>query len=208
MTDHVTRRRALELAGTAAAVGLAGCTIDGGQADPGAGGTQQSDHPEDGSHHGDGHGHTHTAVPDGPSTATTVEMRSDDDGYHFAPHVAWIEAGGTVTFVNESGTHTATAYHPHTDRPLRQPEAADAWNSGVLTEAGAEFQRTFEVPGVYDYFCVPHESVGMIGTVIVGDPDPHDQPGLAAPQAGLPERARTVMEVLNERVNEALGHTH
>ena len=33
------------------------------------------------------------------------------------------------------------------------------------------------VPGVYDYFCMPHEEAGMVGRLIVGQPiGPGSQP--------------------------------
>jgi len=131
------------------------------------------------------------ARPDGG----TVEMVSDGDGQHFHPHVLRIDPGGTVTWTLDSGVHTATAYAPANDRPARIPEAAAAWDSGTITEAGAEYTKTFEVEGVYDYFCRPHEAGGMIGSIVVGEPG--DGPGLAAPQSSLPDGAQTKIESLN-----------
>ena len=29
---------------------------------------------------------------------------------------------------------------------------------------------TLTVPGVYDYYCMPHEAAGMVGRIIVGKP--------------------------------------
>jgi hypothetical protein len=113
-----------------------------------------------------------------------------------------------VTWTNESGSHSATAYAPANDRPRRVPEAAEAFDSGTLTEEGATFEHTFEEPGVYDYYCTPHESTGMIGSVIVGEPEAHGQPGLAEAQDEIPEGAREKIHSLNEKVNEALGHAH
>lgn len=68
--------------------------------------------------------------------------------------------------------------------------------------------HTFEVAGVYDYYCIPHEAVAMIGSVIVGEPDPHDQPGLADPQEQLPSAARTPIDELNCLVDTLLGNVH
>jgi plastocyanin len=34
---------------------------------------------------------------------------------------------------------------------------------------GGTFRHTFEVPGAYVYFCIPHEAAGMIGRVTVQD---------------------------------------
>lgn len=35
--------------------------------------------------------------------------------------------------------------------------------------SGGTFSYTFEEPGRYDYYCIPHESMGMIGSVTVSD---------------------------------------
>jgi hypothetical protein len=35
--------------------------------------------------------------------------------------------------------------------------------------SGGTFSYTFEESGRYDYFCIPHESMGMIGSVTVSD---------------------------------------
>jgi len=32
------------------------------------------------------------------------------------------------------------------------------------------FEYTFEKPGTYDYYCIPHKSVGMVGRIVVGSP--------------------------------------
>ena len=149
----------------------------------------------------------HHEVPDGPAPNAAVAMGSGDDGSHFDPHVVWVERGGTVTWTLESGAHSTTAYHPDNDRPARIPAGAAAWDSGVLSEQGATFEHTFETEGVYDYFCIPHESMGMLGSVIVGNPDPEGQPALAPPQEDLPEAARSKIEELNGMVREALSES-
>lgn len=131
-----------------------------------------------------------------------------DDGHYFEPDLVWIETGGTVTWTNESGAHTATAYHPAFDKPQRIPLAASSWNSGMFSEPGRTFEYTFEEQGVYDYFCIPHEHRAMVGSVLVGDPDPHDQQGMRPPEGSLPSEARSKIEELNTRTNELLGHTH
>jgi plastocyanin len=137
-----------------------------------------------------------------------VEMQTLDSGQHFHPHVAWVAPGGTVTFHNASGTHTATAYHPDNDKPLRIPEGAEPFDSGLLTEEGATFEHTFETEGVYDVYCKPHEQLGMIGTVLVGEPDPHGQPGLAEPQSEMSDAVASKIHELNEQVDTMLGHEH
>lgn len=168
-----------------------------------------ADHHEEAEHHDSGETHTvggHSGQ--GPVAHAEVKMQTIDSGQHFHPHVAWVEPGGTVTFHNESGAHTATAYHPANGKSQRIPEDADPFDSGLLTEEGATWEHTFETEGVYDIYCVPHEQMGMIGTVVVGKPDPHGQPGLAEPQRALPDTAATKIRNLNEQVNTMLGHEH
>ena len=38
-----------------------------------------------------------------------------------------------------------------------------------MIEGGSDgtFSFTFEEPGTYDYFCIPHEKMGMVGSVTV-----------------------------------------
>lgn len=206
-----TRRTLVKTAGTAALLGLAGCL--GAQpveqeADNGddGGHDDESGHDDEGGHDDDGHGHDE-AIGD-PVEHATVTMTSTDAGEHFEPHIVRVQPGGTVTWELEGGVHTATAYHPDYDRPLRMPEGATPWDSGMLGEAGTTFEHTFETEGVYDYFCAPHEAMGMIGSVVVGEPDAHGQPALEDPQAEFPDTAREKHVSLNERVNEALGHVH
>ncbi|QLG64261.1 plastocyanin/azurin family copper-binding protein [Halorarum salinum] len=138
-----------------------------------------------------------------PSGSAEVEMDSNGTHY-FEPALVWIETGGTVVWENHDGNHTTTAYHADAGKPGRVPEGVEGWDSGLM-ENDQRFERTFETEGVYDYFCLPHEGLGMVGCVVVGNPDPEGQPGLAAPQSDLPERAREVLELLNRATRETLA---
>jgi plastocyanin len=46
------------------------------------------------------------------------------------------------------------------------PSGAQAWNSGDINP-GQTFTHTFDTPGTYKYFCIPHEVAGMTGTIVV-----------------------------------------
>jgi hypothetical protein len=127
-----------------------------------------------------------------------------------------------VRWVNQANVHTSTAYHPdNVGHALRIPEAAEPWDSGYLVEPGDRFEVTLTVPGVYDYFCAPHEMAGMVGRIIVGQPvgpgtlpfdyfkgDPAARdwrPVPAAAQAAFP----AIEAIMNERVvRVATGHMH
>ncbi len=152
--------------------------------------------------------HKHNQEVSGPVDQAEVAMITNESGYHFDPHIVWVSKGGTVTWILESGSHTATSYHPTFDKPRRIPNAAAAWDSGMLTKKGATFERTFEDEGIYDYFCIPHEYRGMVGSVIVGHPKARDQPGLAPSQQSLPKEAQAAIKRLNAQVTQTLENTN
>lgn len=94
----------------------------------------------------------------------------------------------------------------------RGPAGAEPWDSGFLVHPGDHFEVTLTVPGVYDFFCSPHELVGMVGRIIVGaatgpGAEPFDYfagTPAASDWLPVPEAARAVFppiaRVLNERV--------
>jgi plastocyanin len=103
----------------------------------------------------------------------TVEMIQ---GQRFDPANITIEAGETITWVNESDEgHTVTAYGNEIpedatyfasgDAP-NETEARDSLSEGLL-ESGDTFEVTLDRPGTYEYYCIPHESSGMKGTIVV-----------------------------------------
>jgi plastocyanin len=102
-----------------------------------------------------------------------IAMMSDTLGtaVWFDPIGVYVEPGRTVRWVVHSNVHTTTAYHPKNDHhSLRIPERAQPWDSRFLVNPGNHFEVTLTVPGVYDYFCAPHESAGMVGRIVVGRP--------------------------------------
>lgn len=107
-------------------------------------------------------------APDAPAV---IEMRSDVAGSRvwFDPIGLFVEPGTTVRWVVRQNVHTTTAYHPENDHhPLRIPGTAAAWDSGFLVNPGDHFDVTLTAPGVYDYYCMPHEAAGMVGRIVVG----------------------------------------
>jgi plastocyanin len=105
------------------------------------------------------------------ATLEVIEMRSDALGSRvwFDPVGLLVKPGTTVRWVVRENVHTATAYHPRNDRhPLRIPERATPWDSGFLVNPGDHFDVTLTEPGVYDYYCMPHEAAGMVGRIVVG----------------------------------------
>lgn len=98
--------------------------------------------------------------------AATVAMT---DAMRYDPPSITINAGETVLWRNTSGlVHTVTAEPEAARDPshVQLPEGAEPFGSGMI-QSGDTFTHTFTVPGEYTYFCVPHEMLGMVGTVTV-----------------------------------------
>ena len=115
------------------------------------------------------------AVPQRVNAADEIEisMSGSSTGSHvwFRPRGLLIQPGQAVRWINHDAgnVHTVTAYHPDNGKPLRIPQEAKPWNSGYLMPEQS-FRMVFDTPGVYDYFCIPHEHAGMVGRIVVGQP--------------------------------------
>jgi len=124
---------------------------------------------------------------------STVAMVAEGSDYYFDPIGLFVESGKTVIWRNESGSHSSTAYVP--DNPQaevrRIPEGAEGWNSETTTDEGATSTHTFETTGTYDYYCIPHKTLGMVGRIVVGEPS-----GLEGdpPDGAVPSEQRIVDE--------------
>lgn len=145
-----------------------------------------------------------------------IRMRSDARGTRvwFDPVGILVEPGATLRWVLAESVHSTTAYHPdNANHPLRIPEGAEPWDSGILTRPGQTFEVTLTVPGVYDYFCLPHEAGGMVGRIVVEEPgsgpgtrgfDWHAGRPEAAGWRPVPEAARRVFpppgRIVRERI--------
>ena len=142
-------------------------------------------------------------VPFAGHAGETVEiaMTGRDQGAHvwFDPAGIRIEPGQTVRWTNRDpgNSHTATSYHPDLyGRPLRMPKAAAPFDSDLLLP-GESFSVRLSVPGVYDYYCIPHEHAGMVGRIVVGSPGGESRPD-AADGGDLPEIALAAFPPVGE----------
>lgn len=98
--------------------------------------------------------------------AAVVEATND---LTFVPEKVTIKAGETVQWKNTSlMVHTITCDSSLASRPsdVAIPAGAKPFNSGYL-KPGITFDQTFNVPGVYRYFCILHERNDMVGEIIV-----------------------------------------
>jgi len=131
-------------------------------------------------------------------TTHTVDMTDD---LVFDPDEISIEPGDTVVWENVGSIgHTVTAYEDDIPEEAEyfasggfesEQAARDAYPEGDIG-GGDSYEHTFEVEGTYEYFCIPHESAGMLGTVNVGT-------GGGTPASGggfvpqVPDSARTLV---------------
>lgn len=140
----------------------------------------------------------------GAANEIVISMAGTPTGAHvwFRPQGLLIQAGQAIRWENRevANVHTVTAYHPDNGKPLRIPDDAQSWNSGYLMP-GESFTRVFHIPGVYDYYCIPHEHAGMVGRIVVGHMDAsvhpyQDSDALlpAAALAGLPSVAQILQD--------------
>lgn len=90
--------------------------------------------------------------------SVTVAVGADGNGAGFAFGPAAVKVSPETTVVWEwtgnGGTHNVQ-------------ERDGVFESELSAQAGFTFEYTFEDSGEYKYVCVPHESLGMVGIVVV-----------------------------------------
>lgn len=127
----------------------------------------------------------------------TIKEISDPAGekpYYFEPDHLTIQPGDTVTFVDaQEDSHDVmfdVVPKAVTEMMIMGP---------MQEEEGSKWSYTFTVPGSYHFHCHPHESLGMVGSLIVGE-------------ASNPEDMKTVdheaMEHHMEGMSMGEGHQH
>ena len=91
----------------------------------------------------------------------TIEMLNKDDAGNkmiYSEELAKVDVGETITWVPTSKGHNVEF--------IAGPDGAELPKK---SKNGKEVSMTFEVPGIYYYWCTPHKGMGMIGLVVVGD---------------------------------------
>lgn len=91
--------------------------------------------------------------------SVTVMVGADGNNGNFAfePAAIRVSQGTTVAFewTGNGGAHNVVA-------------EGGAFDSGdTVSEAGVNFEHTFDSTGAYRYYCDPHKGLGMKGAVIV-----------------------------------------
>ncbi|HET6342871.1 MAG TPA: plastocyanin/azurin family copper-binding protein [Gemmatimonadota bacterium] len=86
-----------------------------------------------------------------------VEVQLINSTLRFDPAELTIAPGTTVRWVHQAGSlfHTVT------------PEGHDEWQEAGRSSQGVVLEHTFQTAGEFPYFCEPHRSAGMVGSVSV-----------------------------------------
>jgi halocyanin-like protein len=101
--------------------------------------------------------------------SVTVRVGDSGNGGTFAyrPANLWIDPGTTVTFEWISDNHNVVVEGA--------PDGAGWSGHEPIENTGFSFETTFETGGLFQYYCNPHRSAGMLGGVAVGDGVPTTQ---------------------------------
>jgi plastocyanin len=74
-----------------------------------------------------------------------------------------VHLGDTIRWVWINGSHTTTTTAPNI------PPGATIWSSPI-TSAVPSFEYIPAVTGTYNYWCIPHQGMGMVGSFVVSLP--------------------------------------
>lgn len=112
----------------------------------------------------------------GPGTETepAADVIAGPDGANlFEPEAYTASVGDTVSWYFDSAGHNVSAVPDHGGQ-VSLPDGADPFasygvdgNPNRTEPRDTTYEHTFETPGEYTYVCVPHQRVGMVGTVVV-----------------------------------------
>ena len=131
---------------------------------------------------GDAEESEETDLKGGPNVVEGVPEDADHvvdmQAVAFEPAELTVSAGDTVAWKHAAGeAHNVVAYEEElpgdasywASGDFDSEEAArEGWENGKgAVQSGQAYVHTFETTGTHEYFCVPHEAAGMVGSVTV-----------------------------------------
>ncbi|RBI61824.1 plastocyanin [halophilic archaeon] len=126
----------------------------------------------------------------------TIDMT---DQLVFDPDSVTVQPGTTVVWENVGSVpHSVTAYGDQIPGEAEyfasggfdsEDAARQAYPEGSIG-GGERYEHTFETEGEYEYFCIPHETAGMVASITVGSGGGEGGGGGGMP--AIPESARTL----------------
>ncbi|WP_410765078.1 halocyanin domain-containing protein [Haloferax sp. DFSO60] len=163
MTAEFSRRTFLRVTAVSTGIALlAGCTGGASSGDQSGG--------DDGTANGDGgesrdkpsfdgwfdRTPNYDGVHDRTGEETVTVEVGAGNGYVFEPAAVKVSPGTTVVWewTGAGGSHNVQ-------------EVDGVFESELAAQEGVTFEYTFDETGEYKYRCVPHETLGMVGIVVV-----------------------------------------
>ena len=149
----------------------------------------------------------------------TVDMT---DELVFDPDSITIAPGDTIVWENVGSVgHTVTAYEDDipeeaeyfaaggfdSEQAARNNYSPGDPDSGDIA-GGESFQHTFETTGEYEYFCIPHETVGMVASVTVQEGGAQQPAGGGSTGPKVPELAKNAAIFLTTGLLAVLSFTY
>ncbi|MCU4718347.1 halocyanin domain-containing protein [Halapricum hydrolyticum] len=149
------RRDFLRTAGGAA--GGAGALAASGSAT-----AQAAEQPDYGGYLSGANGFDGSTVDLRGQDAVTIAVGAGSSGYTFDPAAVWVDPGTTIVWewTGEGGAHNVVG------------ENTDFTSGDTIDQEGYTYERTFEESGIVTYYCNPHQDLGMLGAIAVGDDVP------------------------------------
>lgn len=118
----------------------------------------------------------------------TIDMLNKDANGNkmvYSKEVAEVAVGDTITWLPASKGHNVEII-----------AAPEGFEIPKKSKNSKEVSITFDVPGVYYYWCTPHKGMGMIGLVVVGD-DTSNKDAIAKAKA-LGKSKKKLKKLLDE----------
>ncbi|SDN10437.1 plastocyanin [Halogranum gelatinilyticum] len=162
MTDTQTRRDVLRgLAVGGVGIALAGCA---GSSGSGSGGGTTDAGGDDGTTAGgsDSGSDAGGSSGSGGDADLTIEVGPGGE-FKYTPESPTVSKGATVKWVWKSDMHNIVIEK----KPSGSDWSGTKGGSSETFDEGYTYTHTFETTGTYEYYCSPHESVGMAASITV-----------------------------------------
>ena len=184
VTGTATAQETTEAGGTATANGMGANGTSAPKGTEGGGSGGGGGIPDLGGYLDNANTYDGTVTDKTGQDTVTVQVGTGDQGYGFTPAGVRVDNGATVEWewTGNGGSHNVVADEGPID------SGSPAGGSGVM------YELTFQEDGIYNYYCSPHQSLGMLGSVVVGTDYPTVEPASGGGGGGpaLPGSAKTI----------------
>lgn len=162
-TDQVPSRRAVLKASAVAlaSISLAGCSSSG-SSQPNTNSTETTTEAITETERTESTTQNTTDTTTETGSAETVTVGPDGE-YSFDPAELTIRSGTTVRWEWASDNHNIVI----SEQPDGSNWQGTPGGSSDTYDEGYSYEHTFTTSGTFEYYCQPHQSVGMTGTLMV-----------------------------------------